>query len=260
MAAPRFATVHAIETFAEGTRSLALESVGAEPLGFVGGQFIIIDTGQVAESGKAIKRAYSLYSADDQQGQFTLATKRITAGPGSAYMHGLRVGDTIKFSGPWGKMIPSAATPVQGRTLVLATDTGITAALGLVRGQRFAPLLPRTRLIWLRTSSSYFLPDEHVRRLVPPGIGALEFCSVPPPVHPERLGQVKAVVGDDLAPGRVQQVFFTGDGAVNYALLDHFIALGLPVTRDNVDSFFNYPKKTEAPVEAAPPEARPSAP
>jgi ferredoxin-NADP reductase len=243
MAAPRFATVRAIETFAEGARALTLDSEGAAPLGFVGGQFIIVDTGLVADSGKAIKRAYSLFSADDQQQQFALATKRIAAGPGSAYMHGLHVGDTIKFSGPWGKLVPPVEPPATARTLVLATDTGITAALGLVRGQRFAPLLPGTRFLWLRTSSSYFLPDDYVRPLLPSGL-ALELHPVPPPAHPERLAQVRAVIGDDLQPGRVQRVFFTGDGAVNYALLDHYTAQGLPATRDHVDSFFNYPKKT----------------
>jgi ferredoxin-NADP reductase len=253
MAAPRFATVRAIEPFAEGVRALSLET--SEPLGFVGGQFVIVDTGLVADTGKAVKRAYSLYGCDDDQVHITLASKLIAAGPGSSYMHQLRVGDTIKFSGPWGKLLPPATPDPATRTLVLATDTGITAALGLVRGQRYAPLLPRTRLVWLRTSASYFLPDHEVRRLCPAGLGMLEIDSAPPPLHPERLGHVKTVVGQDLQPGRVQQVFFTGDGAVNYALLDHFVALGLPATRDNLDSFFNMPKKSEA-VGAA----RPSAP
>jgi ferredoxin-NADP reductase len=240
MATARFATVRAIETFAEGTRALTVEA--SEPLGFVGGQYIIVDSGLVADNGKAIKRAYSLCSSDEHQMTFTLASKRITAGPGSAYMHGLRVGDTLKFSGPWGKMVPPANVAADARTLVLATDTGITAALGLVRGQRFAPLRPRTRLLWLRTSSSYFLSDEHVRAQLPADLGTVELLPVPPPPHPERLAHVKAAIGLDLEDGQVQHVFFAGDGAVNYALLDHYVARGLPATRDNVDSFFNYPK------------------
>ena len=69
---------------------------------------------------------------------------------------------------------------------------------------------------------------------------------MPPPGHPERLGHVQAVLGPDLQPGRITQVFITGDGAVNYALLEHYLAAGVTATRDNVESFFNYPKKVEA--------------
>jgi ferredoxin-NADP reductase len=239
MAAPHFATLTGIETFAEGSRALTFRTNA--PLGFRGGQFVIVDTGLVSDSGKAVKRAYSLLGSDAEQSEIVVASKRIHAGAGSAYLHGLRLGDTIKFSGAWGKLAPRR----EGRTLVLATDTGITAALGLVRGQGFAPLRPTTRLLWLRTSPSYFLPDEWLREQLPAGI-TCELALVPPAGHPERLAHVRSIVGDDLLPGRVASVFITGDGAVNYALLDHYRALGLPVGPDDVESFFNYPKKSPA--------------
>jgi hypothetical protein len=249
MAPPRSATVRAIEVFPsqsghDDVRAITFVPPADAPLGFAGGQFIIVDTGQVAASGKAIKRAYSILSADTDQSRFVLATKRLGQGAGSAYMHQLGVGDAIKFSGPWGKLVPAPAPG--GRTLVLATDTGITAALGLVQGQRFAPLLAGARLVWLRTDALYFVPDAFVRDRVPPGLGAFEIDVVPPPDHPERLGHIKSLLGADLHPGRVQQLFITGDGAVNYALLDHFLGLGITATRDNVESFFNYPKKVES--------------
>ena len=245
MAPPRLATVRAVDVFPGGSGPddvRAITFAPEQPLGFAGGQFIIVDTGQVAASGKAIKRAYSILSADDDQSCFVLATKRIGQGPGSAYMHQLGPGDAIKFSGPWGKLVPAAQ--IGGRTLVLATDTGITAALGLVRGQRFAPLLPRARLVWLRTGPAYFVPDDFVRARLPAGLGSFSIDVLPPPDHPERIGHIKALLGPDLGPGQVQQVFITGDGAVNYALLDHFLGAGVSATRDNVESFFNYPKKT----------------
>ena len=261
MAPPRTATLRAIDLFPRSTgsddvRALTFEPPADAPLGFAGGQFIIIDTGQVAPTGKAIKRAYSILSADTDQTRFQLATKRLDGGPGSAYMHQLVVGDTIKFSGPWGKLIP--APTISGRTLVLATDTGVTAALGLVRGTRFAPLLADTRFLWLRTEAGYFVPDGFVRDRLPPGLGSFAIDSLPPEGHPERVAQVKALLGDDLAPGRLQQVFITGDGTVNYALLEHFTSAGVSATRDNVESFFNAPKKSDA--LPAPAAATPAAP
>jgi ferredoxin-NADP reductase len=261
MAPPRTATLRAIDLFPSTSgigdvRALTFEPPADAPLGFAGGQFIIIDTGQVAPTGKAIKRAYSILSGDTDQTRFQLATKRLDGGPGSAYMHQLVPGDTIKFSGPWGKLIP--APQGTGRTLVLATDTGVTAALGLVRGTRFAPLLAQARFVWLRTEAGYFLPDAFVRDRLPARLGDVAIATLPPEGHPARVAHVKALLGDDLAPGCLGQVFITGDGTVNYALLEHFTSVGVPATRDNVESFFNAPKKSEALPASAPPAVAPA--
>lgn len=238
MAVPRFARVTHIEALTPDTRALTLEA--DEPLGFAGGQYILIDSGLVASSGKAVKRAYSIVSADDDQRTLEFAVKRLPDAPGSGYVHGLAVGDIIRFSGPWGKLATVVAPGP--RTLVLATDTGITAAIGLVRGARFASLVPTTRLIWLRTDAGYFVPDAFVQARLPAGL-TCEIGILPPPHHPERLAHVRSVVRDELVPGRLHQAFITGDGAINYALVDELVALGVPATRDHVESFFNMPKK-----------------
>ena len=148
MAIAKTARVSGSRRTGAGTRMLALET--AAPLGFIGGQYIIVDSGLVLPSGKAAKRAYSMLSNDADQTRIEIAVKRIPNGPGSAFLHRVEVGTTIRFSGPWGKLAPLAG--VGGRTLVIATDTGITAALGLVRSARFAALRPATLFVWLRPS------------------------------------------------------------------------------------------------------------
>jgi ferredoxin-NADP reductase len=238
MAVPRYARLVNATLLAADTRLLELEL--GEPLGFLGGQYIIVDSGLVLPSGKAVKRAYSLLSPDSEQRRVVLASKRIPGGPGSGYMHEVAVGAELKFSGPWGKMLP--APDASGATLVLATDTGITAALGLLRGGRFAPLLARTTFFWLRTSPDYFLPDAFVRSLLPPALGSgnVKIGELPPINHPERVPWVRALVRELV----VSQAFISGDGAVNYALLADLVAAGVPATRDSVESFFNMPPKT----------------
>jgi hypothetical protein len=165
MAIPRHARVAAIEEPGTGTR--LLELVGDDPLGFTGGQYIIVDSGLVLASGKAVKRAYSMLSPDAEQGRFQIAVKRIPGGPGSGFMHQIGIGDDIRFSGPWGRFFPQNGRS-SGPALVLATDTGITAALGLVQGSRFKALAPLSFLIWLRTAPDYFLPEALVRDRSPP--------------------------------------------------------------------------------------------
>lgn len=242
MAVPRFAQLAATTDLGEHTRVLELAMPEGEPLGFVGGQYLIVDSGLVLPSGKAAKRAYSILSSDGDQTTLLLASKRIPGGICSGFLHQAAAGTTLKFSGPWGKLAP--AEDAVGRTLVLATDTGITAALGLVRGQRFRALLAETSFIWLRTSWDYFLPDDLVASWLPAGLGQVEIQALPPIDHPERVAVVRALVRDLIAPGRLAQAFLTGDGAVNYALLEDLVAAGVPATRDSVESFFNMPKKS----------------
>ncbi len=155
MAVPKTGDVISARTVGNDARLLELEI--AEPLGFQGGQYMIIDSGLVASNGKAIKRAYSLISSDDHQRYVQLAVQRIPNGPGSDFIHGLEAGATVSFSGPWGKFYLREDVP--GSTLVFSTDTGITAALGLIRSARFFPLLAETIFIWLRPSVEYFLPE-----------------------------------------------------------------------------------------------------
>jgi ferredoxin-NADP reductase len=225
-----------------GADTRLLELACDQPLGFVGGQFVIVDTGRTLPSGKACKRAYSLLSPDTEQQRFQIAVKRIPDGMASAYLHEVEVGTTIRFSGPWGKLMP--APDAGGRTLVLATDTGITAALGLVSSARFRPLAAATTFVWLQPAPDQFVPDATVRARLPADLGVVRFEHAPPIGDPQRIARAREVLHGVLAGGPVGQAFVAGDGAVNYALLDDLVAVGVPATRDSVESFFNMPKKS----------------
>jgi ferredoxin-NADP reductase len=240
MATPRHARVTATHALAPDTR--LVELVCDEPLGFVGGQYVIVDTGEVLPSGKAVKRAYSVLSDDREQTRVELAVKRIPDGPASSYLHRLEVGATVRFSGPWGKLAP--APEASGRTIVLATDTGITAALGLVAGARFRTLAAATTLVWLRVTAGDFLPDQLVRDRLPGDLGEVRFATLAPIGDPARIAAARAVLAGLLDGGGVGQAFLAGDGAVNYALLDDLVAAGVAATRDSVESFFNMPRKS----------------
>jgi hypothetical protein len=272
MAIARTARVISTEHPRTGTCIVELEP--AEPLGFCGGQYIIVDSGLTLPSGKAAKRAYSILTGDADQRRFRLAVKRIPDGMVSGFMHQLAPGATVSFSGPWGKLGPErAAAPRDGDpggdggasadtgdrngagldggpgvTLVLATDTGISAALGLIQAQRMRPLLASTVLIWLQVDGEEFLPEAVVRARIPAGCGEVRFGALPPIGHPERVPYVRAMLAEEMvraaARGGLARGYITGDGAVNYALLDELVAAGVPATRDSVESFFNMPKKS----------------
>lgn len=235
-------TARVVGTEKLGPDTLLLDLCSAEPLGFVGGQYLILDSRIVLPNGKAVKRAYSLLTGDAEQCRVQLAVKRIPDGLGSAFVHGLDAGTDVLFSGPWGKCFPRE--DVSGRTLILATDTGITAALGLVRATRFVPLLPQAVLIWLRASAEYFLPDEFVRKQIPAACGEVRIEAIPAVGHPERIAYARAMLREVLSRGDLDQAFIAGDGAVNQVLFDELVTAGVAVDKDQVESFFNMPKKS----------------
>jgi ferredoxin-NADP reductase len=241
MAVARLARLASAASVGPDTRVLDLV-LDSERLGFVGGQYIIVDSGLVLPGGKAAKRAYSILGNDGVQDRFQLASKRIPAGLVSGFLHLAQPATEIKFSGPWGKFFP--AEDAAGPTLVLATDTGITAALGLLRSARFAALLAETTFFWLRAGPHYFLPDPLVRGQLPRSLRAATIGDLPPIDHPERVPWVRSLVRGLLRSGPLAQAFIAGDGAVNYALLDDLVAAGVRATRDSVESFFNMPKKS----------------
>ena len=244
MASPRTAHVAAAWQTTAGTRMLEL--LAGEPLGFIGGQYIIVDSGLVLPSGKAAKRAYSILSSEADQLRFQIAVKRIPDGPVSGFLHALEIGARVTFSGPWGKMFPRQ--DAAGATVVIATDTGISAVLGLVQATRFRQLLPDAALVWLQVAGDDFLPEPLVRARIPASLGEVRFAALPPIGHPERVPRARAVlaelIGSSARRRPVAQAFSAGDGAVNYALLDDLVAAGIPATRDSVESFFNMPKKS----------------
>jgi ferredoxin-NADP reductase len=240
MATARFARVTGARPLGDGTR--LLELVPDEPLGFSGGQYVIVDTGKALPTGKACKRAYSVLSSDAAQDRFRLAVKRIPGGMASGHLHEVEHGATVRFSGPWGKLVP--ADGARGRTLVLATDTGITAALGLVQSARFRPLAPATVLVWLEPEGDNFLPRALVDETLPRDLGEVRFGTLPPVGDPARVAPARALLRQLLDAGPLGQAFLAGDGLVNYTLLDDLIAAGVAATRDSVESFFNMPKKS----------------
>jgi ferredoxin-NADP reductase len=213
-----------------------------EPLGFVGGQFISVESGLPLPDGKISRRAYSAVSSDAEQGRFELVVKPIPGGLTSDFMRRLKPGDEVRFTGPWGTFAAPAAPP--GSCLVIATDTGITAALGLLRGVGFRGLLPSTVLLWLRVDAADFVSDEFVRQRLPETCREFQIHSFPPIHHPERLPIARSLLRQVCSTHAPSHARVCGDGVINYGLMADFAAHGIDVTPDDVESFFNLPAKS----------------
>jgi ferredoxin-NADP reductase len=246
MAIPKIARVVATESITESVRILDLELEGGAPFGFRGGQYGIVNTGVPLPGDKVAKRAYSFFSDDREQMRVRLAVKRLDDGPGSNRLHEIAVGEELPFSGPWGKSYPDDA--MTGNTLLLATDTGITAAMGLARSDAFARLAPEADLIWCIPHASspkpVFLPEAFVRSFVEPSGVRMRVESALPIHHPERLAQAESIVAKYVAErGVPSAAFLSGDGTIAYGVRAQLVAMGMPEDRVKLEAFFNNPAR-----------------
>jgi ferredoxin-NADP reductase len=247
MAVPKTARLIAAETVGPRARRLAFEMTDPVELGFVGGQYIIIDTGMVLASGRLAKRAYSIASADADQKHFELVARRIDGGVCSNYLHDLDLGSVLTFSGPWGKFLPDVAAPI-GATWVVATDTGITAALGLLGAAAFRERLPQTTLLWLSPSADDFVSDAFVRQRAKQagaggGLRDIRVGALPPVHHPERIQAGLTHFEALRRSATPKRVYLAGDGALLYPFANALALAGLAESQVAIESFFNVPVK-----------------
>jgi ferredoxin-NADP reductase len=240
MAIAKSARVIAVTAVGPQTRLLELALPDGAPLGFAGGQYIIVNSGVPLPGGKIAKRAYSILSSDTQQQRITLAVRRIGEGPGSNFMHRLSVGDEVPFSGPWGQLVaPTASSASGARTLLFATDTGITAALGLIRGAAFQSQLSSADLIWVSGTDDYFVPASTVRDWLPSGLGTLKTDQTLPTGHADRLALAWSLVQPHLK-GSPLNIYLSGDGALLAALREKLVAAGIAEAAIRMETFFNH--------------------
>jgi ferredoxin-NADP reductase len=242
MAIPKIAKVVGSESVSDSTRILELALADGSPFGFRGGQYGIVNTGVPLPNDKIAKRAYSFFSDDRDQSHAKIAVKRLEGGPGSNALHTIAIGAELPFSGPWGKSYPDDA--MSGRTLVFATDTGITAAMGLARSLAFARLAEGADLLWCIPHAFSFLPESFVRGFAEASGARMRVENALDVHHPERLAHAKAIVAKHVEErGVPSQAFLSGDGTLVYGVRDQLVAMGVPDERVKLEAFFNNPAR-----------------
>jgi len=242
MAEQKHAELVRIDCFGDDTKLLSFRTSAG--LGFRGGQYIIVDTGILIAGNKIAKRAYSILSSDKVQNEFQIAVKRLGGGPGSNFMHRLEVGAELRFSGPWGKLVANGR---DSDALVFATDTGITAGLGLLNSNGMLAMLHEAKLIWLSESPHYFLPFEFlISRLDQIGLRNWAVKEAPGVAAAARAFKALELADEVLLQALPKSVFLAGDGNVIYPLRDRLIEAGVPAENIRLECFFNNPERKAA--------------
>jgi len=224
MAAVLKARVIKTEVYNDDTIYVNCEMVEPYELGFKGGQYIIVNSGKLLANGKLGKRAYSIPTSDIEQHRFDLVVKKNLNGIGSNFIHDLKADDTFEFSGPWGKY--QIAEGAREQIFCIATDTGITAALGLLRGKGAMPFLSESKLIWFLSSPNYFIPIDKVRSWLPSVFSFQIVSSTPTIVDQSRSSFIEEVTSKILQEKYFNKIYLSGDGLVLRHLKSKFLESG----------------------------------
>jgi NAD(P)H-flavin reductase len=174
-----------------------------------------------------------------EQHRFDLVVKKIPGGVASNFMHGRKVGDTFEFSGPWGKYKPVEAMTDE-KILCIATDTGVTAGLGLLRGKLLASLLSRAKFLWLVPSEDYFIPTRILDEWLPKDVDAIF------PVFISSVGSIARIAASMIEVKKVigltrwTKIYLSGDGLILTELKNFFLNQGYGEEQIITETFFNH--------------------
>lgn len=241
MARHRIARLVTTEHAGPHARLLTFALADGGELGFSGGQYVIVNTGVELPGGKLARRAYSILSGDRDQREFRIAVRQLADGPGSNLMHRTEAGAELEFSGPWGKFL-SKQVPRAPR-LLFATDTGITAALGLLRAEGSRALRDGTDALWFVASDDYFLPLSFVCRATESLCRSFAVAPAPEVGDSTRVTRAMAGLEETLGRGLPAEAYLVGDGAVIYPLCERLLGAGMPRENIYLEAFFNNPER-----------------
>ncbi len=230
---PKVLRIVGARTLGERTRALAVESTEGGAFERAGGKYVILHTGVVVEE-RPIKRAYSLVPVEGAPQVYEIVVKLLD-GPGSRAMHGAPVGSELGYSGPWGRLVPEGG--LAPRTLFVATDTGITSALGIV--EQHAP--QGAEVLWLREADDPFLDVDMVRARVERAGARLVPAAIPEVSAPQRPAAAHALVEARLRELSPALVVATGDGSVVHPLVGR-----LRPVEVRIECYFHNPEKKSA--------------
>lgn len=142
-------------------RELALETLEPQAFKFRAGQFVMLHVPQ--KEGKPALRAYSIASDERQQNGFRLLFKYIDNGVASAYVWGLKGGETLQFTGPFGKVF--FQEPPTPQIVFLNTGTGLSQHLCYLLSKRDQFPELRYRLLFGVRSQRDIYHDDVLKRL-----------------------------------------------------------------------------------------------
>ena len=127
---PRFydAQLTKIVSLTESVKHFVFEYPSDADTNFIAGQFMMI---HLEREGKPVKKPYSIASSPSLKNKIELCIKRVDGGYVSNYFFGLKEGDVIHTSLPYG--VFTMREPWQDNLIFVGTGTGVAPLRGMIQ-------------------------------------------------------------------------------------------------------------------------------
>ena len=122
------ATLTKIVSLTESVKHFVFDYAPEADTRFVAGQFMMI---HLERDGKPVKKPYSIASSPSLKNKIELCIKRVEGGFVSNYFFGLKEGDVIHTSLPYG--VFTVREPWQDNLVLAGTGTGIAPLRGMIQ-------------------------------------------------------------------------------------------------------------------------------
>lgn len=230
------ASVAATRVAARETREIRLALSEPAEMAFKPGQYIQV---MVPRGGTPTLRAYSICSSPGTKNGIELLVRLVPGGVGSTYLHRLRQGQDVKFTGPYGDFI---LDPDAGIEMVcVAGGCGMAPVRSIVRHlSEAAPARRCSVFIGVRAEPdlAYFDELNGLCKTMP----NLEVCFAlsEPGLGSEWKGEtgfVHEAVSRRLAPGANRQAFLCGPKPMLEAVTGVLLEKGMARDRIYSDEF-----------------------
>lgn len=211
-----------------------------EDMGFVGGQYIIINSKIDNGEGKPFKRAYSIISDEKDQREFQIAYKVMKDGiVTNNFLNHLNQGDEMAYSGPWGKFLKEESYPGPGEILVLATDTGIASTISFLNSKNIKDRTKDVRFIWMVPSSDYFVDYQTIKERIPEGIKDYQIIEIPEMGNSQRDSLLKETKELVSKLDGIKNAFLSGDGIIVRGMKEFLMERGIAENMIGTEVYFN---------------------
>jgi NAD(P)H-flavin reductase len=226
------AEVSRIRDLTHDVRELDLILRHPQHIIFKAGQFISFE---VPKEGfpQLVTRPYSIASPPSITDRVTLVFNLVAGGPGSTYLYGLQVGDSVSFKGPAGSFYVREDPNKQ--TLFVGTGTGIAPLRSMILTLLEKNSNQSITLFWgLRYERDLYYQDE-LEALAAryPKFSFITTLSRPQPQWTGAKGRVTGLVQERLTSVRDLMVYLCGNGEMLKEVTALIQAKGLcPIYRE----------------------------
>lgn len=181
-------------------KHLTFEKEDGTPLLFQGGQFITL---HIEKVDKIVHRSYSIANAPNQVNCLELACAYVEGGVASSLLFGLKPGDFVLASGPFGLFVLKEERPA--RYILVATGTGVSPYRSMLqdiknRLENTHPELEVILIFGVRTRNELLYKDEFLKFMSEYPRFKFIACysreSLDNPETFERQGHVQAALAD----------------------------------------------------------------